>query len=174
MIVRMTERDISCHLHSPNIPGQVGFVFICPGRFEEKEGRPCAGQTGKVLDDGLSHLVKIRHDLFTSRNRYDYLITNAWPQVEYRDKTNRTVPKCIEVTSKQNIQRLFSEINGLSHVVACGELAHIAVRICVDFLKFSGKVAYAKHTSRQSLGCPTKCQYESTVKDWANSVVQQF
>jgi hypothetical protein len=174
MIERMTEQETLCHIHWPKNAGQVGFVFICPGRFEEREGRPCAGQTGRVLDDGLSHLVQMRDDLFTSQNRYDYLITNAWPQVEYKESTNRSVPKCSEVTSKQNIQRLFSEINGLSHVVACGELAHLAVRICVEFLNFSGNVAYVKHTSRQSLGCPTKGQYESTVKDWAKSVFQQF
>ncbi len=154
--------------------GQVGFVFICPGRFEEREGRPCAGQTGKGLDDGLSYLVRLRQDLFASRNRYDYLITNAWPQVEYKKKTNRSVPDCSDVTPRQNIERLFAEIKGLSHVVACGELAHIAVRISVEFLLFSGKVAYVKHTSRQSLGCPTKDQYEGTLNDWAQSVVKQF
>ncbi|OOE92016.1 hypothetical protein BZG76_09240 [Salinivibrio sp. AR647] len=174
MIERMTEQGTLCHIHRPKDSGQVGFVFICPGRFEEREGRPCAGQTGRVLDDGLCHLVQMRGDLFTSRNRYDYLITNAWPQVEYKKSTNRSVPNCIEVTSKQNIQRLFSEINGLSHVVACGELAHLAVRICVEFLNFSGNVAYVKHTSRQSMGCPTKEQYDSTVRDWAKSVIQQF
>ena len=112
MAEHLSERETLCHIHRVEPPSLVGFVFICPGRAEEREGRPCAGQTGKVLDDGLSHLVQMRNDLFTSRNRYDYLITNAWPEVEHKKKTKRSIPKCIEVTSKQNIGRLFLKLMG--------------------------------------------------------------
>ena len=163
-----------CHINRPPKSVSTGFVFICPGRYEEKAGRPCAGQTGKGLDDALSHLTQLRHDLCPSLDRYDYLITNAWPHVEFVMKTGRSLPEANEIAVRKNIERLRGEIEGLSHIVACGGLAHLAVRMCTEFLGYTGQVAYVAHTSRQALGCPTADQYDEALHGWARRVVGQF
>jgi hypothetical protein len=32
----MNVKEILCHISHPRIVGKTGFVFICPGRFEEE------------------------------------------------------------------------------------------------------------------------------------------
>jgi hypothetical protein len=169
---------IPCYIRRPLLPSTTGFVFICPGRLEENAGYPCAGQTGQGLNAGLAQLTRLRGDLFPSRDRFDYLITNAWIHPEYRTRPGqprpRSLPELMEVVTRQNIERLHSEILELNHVVACGELAHLAVRLCVEFLNYSGNVAYVEHTSRQALGCPTNDRYDEVIKAWAKRVIAQF
>jgi len=164
----------SCHISRPDYPSSAGFVFICPGRYEETNGRPCVGQTGAGLENGLRHLSARRPDLFPSTRRYDYLITNAWHHVEFVAKTGRSVPFPIEVATRQNTERLCTEIRPLTHVVACGTLAHLAVKLCADFLGYDGTIAYVAHTSRQALGCPSVEHYDQAMSDWASQVIEQL
>ena len=163
-----------CYINTPDNKSIVGFVFICPGRFEEKHGKPCVGQTGTNLESCLHYLVKKRSDIFQSVNRYDYLITNAWPRVEYKSKTGRSTPSRIEILTKNNIERLYCEIKHLDYVIACGEHAHIAVKICKEFLGFKGIVVNMKHTSSQALGCPTTDERESRLEEWADEVINKL
>lgn len=167
----MTAHRKHCHINRPNKQSPTGFVFICPGRHEEQESKPCARQTGQGLEDGLAHLHRLRPDWFKSSSRYDYLITNAWDQIEYKARTGRSVPTAVEVATRRNVERLYSEIRHLKRVVACGELAHLAVRLCVEFLGYGGSVAYVSHTSRQALGCPTAATYGDAIESWAQDVV---
>jgi hypothetical protein len=170
----MTARGNPCHLHQPEIYASTGFIFICPGRYEEKECRPCSGQTGQGLKDGLAHLHRLRPDWFPSADRYDYLITNAWDRVEYKAKTGRSMPTSVEVAVRRNVERLYSEIARLDRVIACGEQAHLAVHLCTEFLGYSGVVAYAPHTSRQALGCPNAAAYEGAIQRWAEGIIGQL
>lgn len=164
----------SCHINLPVQAGRTGFVFICPGRFEQRSGRPCAGQTGTHLEAAVQHLAAMQPSHFPHRSRYDYLITNVWDRVEFKGLTLRSVPTKDEVANPANLLRLHKELAGLENLVACGALAHHAVRRCIATYGFSGRVAYVKHTSRQALGCPTRAQYPQTIMDWAAEVVRQL
>ncbi len=163
-----------CHINKPIKKSKVGFVFICPGRFEEAKKKPCSGQTGTNLQDALGFLSKNKNNIFHSTDRYDYLITNSWDTIEYKAKTNRSTPDFVEVLDRENIIRLFNEIKELSFVVACGVHAHIAVKACQEFLGFNGKVVNVKHTSSQALGCPTAEERNSRIEEWANSVCKML
>jgi hypothetical protein len=165
-----------CYLNVPDNPGTTGFVYICPGQREDQYGRPCAGQTGTMLDRALPYLQGLRPRIFPYLSRYEYLITNAWPEVEYpgQDKRERSVPKAVEVASMINIEGLYGEIAHLKHVVACGDLAHLATKLWIEFLGLEGRVAYVKHTSSPALGCPTREQLDGAVQGWAISVAEYF
>ncbi len=169
-----TYRPPSCHLELPKFPSGVGFVFICPGRYEEKQGRPCAGQTGVMLEAALPLLFAKRPQIFPSPERDHYLITNAWPTVEYKGKTMRSVPLKSYIMLEQNIERLYHELKGLQYIVACGKLAHLVLDLCRQNFPLQAAVAQVSHTSRQALGCPTKADLPNRLDQWAESVVQQF
>src|SRR5688572_12744209 len=121
----LTQQDL-CHIALPDHPSETGFVFICPGRFEETAGYPCAGQTGRMLEAALPLLSQALPSTFPTGRRESYLITNAWPKAEYPAKTGRSVPTEAEIMSGENIERLFQEVGALRFVVACGDLAHVA------------------------------------------------
>jgi hypothetical protein len=163
-----------CYYNAPKKTSSTGFVFICPGSFEEKASRPCAKQTGVVAELGIGELSTSLPKVFPYRDRYDYLITNAWPNVEYPKKTNRSVPTKDEVLDAKNLERLHAEIKGLHTVVVCGKLAHEAVRACVKLYNFKGKVAYVKHTSRRAIGCPTNENLPAVMRTWADDVIKQI
>ena len=167
-------RQSGCHIALPSIARDVGFVFICPGRYEEKHGRPCAGQTGVMLDAALSLLVMRMPKLFPDAGRYQYLITNAWPQVEYRAKTKRGVPLISEISRRENVEGLYQEIKSLRNIVACGNLAHHTVKLCRQMFDLEASVAYVTHTSRPALGFPSNANLHTRLKTWATSVVEQL
>lgn len=169
-----TYRRPGCHIAQPEFPSEVGFVFICPGRYEEKAGKPCAGQTGVMLESALPHLCERMPGVFSSPERLNYLITNAWPQVEYKAKTGRSVPTESEVLLLDNVEGLYHEIESLRYVVACGNLAHAAITRCQQVFELKAVVARVSHTSRQALGCPTNANLPIRLKQWASSVIRQF
>ena len=70
-----------CHINKPENDCKTGFVFICPGRVEENKRKPCAGQTGINLQDGLAYLNSKMDNIFPYTERYSYFITNAWSKV---------------------------------------------------------------------------------------------
>src|SRR5690554_37339 len=63
--------------NNPKNDNKVGFIFSCPGFYEEERGRVCAGKTGKNLNCILEILGKNLKNLFPSSDRYEYFITNA-------------------------------------------------------------------------------------------------
>lgn len=167
-------RKLDCHIALPQIESEVGFVFICPGRYEEKKGAPCSGQTGAMLEKALPLLFEKMPTVFSSTNRHDYLITNAWPHVEYKKKTGRSVPRKSEILLLENLEGLYLEIKSLKYIVACGKLAHAAIDLCHERFHLDAAVAKVAHTSRQALGCPTNAELPSRLEKWAATVTQQF
>ena len=166
--------DNSCHIWVPLRPSSTGFVFLCPGRHEKKASRPCAGATGRILEDGLTHLTRLQPAIFPSANRYDYLLTNSWSQVEFKEVTQRSGCDWHELVAKQNIERLHDEIRGLKTVIACGKEARVAVQLCVEFLGLEACVANASHTARAALGCPTIDTYPQVIPAWAENIASQI
>lgn len=168
------DRKPSCHIAYPSVASEVGFVYICPGRYEEKAGYPCAGQTGTMLEALLPLLVAKAPVVFGSTERTHYLITNAWPIVEFKRKTGRSVPLKSDVLSHQNVERLYQEIRSLRYVVACGNLAQRAIESCQHAFSLPAEVANATHTSRRALGCPSNENLPRRLNEWAESVAMQF
>lgn len=105
----------------------VGFIFACPGQKERAAQRVVAGNTGNNLNLLLSSLSKssnyVIRSLFPSSNRYDYLITNASNIIHYPALDGRSLPSRKEYMSKENIDRLCSEIADLKYIIAFGAQA---------------------------------------------------
>lgn len=167
-------REPGCHIAFPDVPSGIGFLYICPGRYEERAGYPCAGQTGLMLEAALPLLVAKMPNIFTSAERKRYLITNAWPKVEFKRKTGRSVPLKSDVASRANVEGLYQEIKALRYVVACGNLAHFAIERCQEAFPLEAVVAKVSHTSRRALGCPTNAKLPARLNEWAESVAMQF
>lgn len=121
---------------------KVAIVFSCPGRHEENVGFPAAEITGKNLNNLLILLSKElkRDDLIRS----NITITNAWPSIEYREKTRRSEATKQEVNDAKNIERLKLELdNVLEFVIFCGDRARVASESLQ--LKERPKFIYVKH-----------------------------
>jgi len=114
-----------CHFEKGE-KNEVIFILSCPGKEEEKAGKPAAGQTGINLDVILNSLnTKFNYDMFDRRN---ITITNSTTRVEYIDKTNRTEATKKEVLDQKNLERLSKEINGVSrYIICCGVNAELAI-----------------------------------------------
>ena len=154
---------------------QTGFVFICPGRFEQARGYPCAAGTGANLARALVELARRAPDRFPSADRHGYVITNAWAQVEYMALNQRSVPSEAEVLTPDNLARLADEIAALTTIVACGAQAHAAVRALVAQGAVGASVAYARHLSQRSVnmivgGATT----DERIARWVDQVLAQI
>jgi hypothetical protein len=162
--------------HLQPCPGaRTGFVFICPGRFEAQRGYPCAAGTGANLARVLVELNRLDPHRFASVQRADYVVTNAWPRVEYPDLTGRSVPTVAEVLQPDNLERLARELAGLQWVVACGVQAHEAVRALRADGRLRAAVACERHLSQRSInGIRGATDTVGRLALWAASVVQQF
>lgn len=135
---------------------------------------PCAGQTGVMLETALPLLFARMPTVFQSVERHRYLITNAWPQVEHKARTGRSVPRKSEISSRENVERLYHEVKSLRYLVACGRLAHISIELCQQIFHLEATVAKVSHTSRQALGCPTNAGLHARLDEWARSVTEKF
>lgn len=127
---------------------KVAIVFSCPGRREEEAGFPAAKTTGKNLDNLLMLLSRElkREDLI----RDCITITNAWPIVEYREKTGRSEATEQEVKDAENIERLKRELdNVLEFVIFCGDRAKAASESLQ--LKERPKFIHVKHLGTRGL-----------------------
>ena len=84
-------------------------VGACPGRDEEIQRRPFAGQAGWNLCGMMASLHDHRPDLFLSGVPDDYSMLNAHPLPRYRQRADfngRTQPTENEVLSQENRLRL--------------------------------------------------------------------
>ncbi|TSE19507.1 hypothetical protein Talka_01596 [Tepidimonas alkaliphilus] len=163
--------------HYQPCPGAVtGFVFICPGRFEVQRGYPCAAGTGANLARVLLVLHQRDPRRFPSPHRADYVVTNAWPQVEYPALTGRSVPAVEEVLAPDNLARLAAELAGLRWVVACGAQAHAAVRALQAQGRLGGAaLACERHLSQRSInGIRAAADSAARLELWCASVLRQF
>jgi len=161
--------------HQPCPGARTGFVFICPGRFEAQRGYPCAAGTGANLARVLVELHRLDPDRFPSPQRADYVVTNAWPQVEYPALTGRSVPTVAEVLQPANLDRLAAELAGLHWVVACGTQAHEAVCALRASGRITAAVACERHLSQRSINSiRTATDTAGRIAVWCASVAQQF
>jgi hypothetical protein len=161
--------------HQPCPGARVGFVFICPGRFEAQRGYPCAAGTGANLVRVLAELHARRPDLFPSASRSSYVITNSWPTVEYLALTQRSVPSEAEVLTPANLQRLGAEIAGLERIVACGAQAQAALRALQASGAARANVAFGRHLSQRSVNMiPGGIDTASRIGLWCDAVLAQF
>ena len=162
-------------VHCQPSPGaSLAFVFICPGRFEASRGHPCAAGTGANLARALVVLNRLAPAVFASPHRADYVVTNAWPVVEYPASTGRSVPTEAEVVQPGNLARLAAEIAGIERVVACGAQAHAALR-ALAAQRPGLQVAYARHLSQRSVNMvPGGSTTEERITRWAESVLAQW
>lgn len=171
-----------CHISRPPTPGITGFVFSCPGREERDAGYPCAGQTGDNLREGLAHLRDLEPHIFQYARPRDYLLTNAWPQVEFEDKqgryegaTGRSQAELLEVATRQNVERLYDQIAHLHYVVACGDRAQLAVRLCVEFCGLRSRVGNVSHpSSRPLISGKPGTTLAAEIETWAATVGYQL
>ncbi len=161
--------------HQPCPDARVGFVFICPGRFEASRGYPCAAGTGANLARVLVALHARAPALFPSPTRDKYVITNCWNKVEYPALTERSVPSEAEVVAAPNLARLQREIAGLDLIVACGAQAQAALRELVRAGSISSQVAYGRHLSQRSVNMiPGASDTPGRVQRWCDAVLAQL
>jgi hypothetical protein len=161
--------------HQPCPTAKVGFVFICPGRFEANRGYPCAAGTGANLGRVLVELHARRPEWFPSASRYEYVITNSWPIVEYPALTGRSVPTEAEVLQADNLQRLAGEIGRLDRIVACGAQAQAALRVLQAAGSLDAHVAFGRHLSQRSVNMiPGGTDTPSRIRLWCDAVLAQF
>ena len=161
--------------HQPCPTAKVGFVFICPGRFEAGRGYPCAAGTGANLARVLTELHGRRPELFPSASRHEYVITNSWPTVEYPALTGRSVPTEAEVLQLDNLARLAGEISALERIVACGAQAQAALRALQAAGAVRARVAYGRHLSQRAVNMiPGGSDTASRIRLWCDAVLSQF
>ncbi len=161
--------------HQPCPGAATGFVFICPGRFEAQRGYPCAAGTGANLARALIELHRRDPVRFPSPHRADYVVTNAWPRVEYPALTGRSVPTVEEVLAPDNLARLAGELAGLRWVVACGAQAHAAVRALRNAGRLAADIACERHLSQRSINSiRAGTDTASRIAHWCAAVLEQF
>jgi hypothetical protein len=159
----------------PSPGARTGFVFICPGRHEANRGYPCAAGTGANLNRALAVLSEARAQDFVSSNRAAYVVTNAWPNVEYPALTGRSVPSEPEVLQSENLARLAEELRGLQVVVACGQQAHVAVRALQQSGRLAAHVAYGRHLSQRSVNMISGAtDTPGRIRRWCELVLAQL
>lgn len=161
--------------HQPCPGARVGFVFICPGRFEAQRGYPCAAGTGANLARVLAELHARRPELFPSSSRDAYVITNSWSVVEYPALTGRSVPSEAEVLRADNLERLAAEISALERIIACGAQAQAALRALQVSGAVRAQVAFGRHLSQRSVNMiPGGTDTASRIRLWCDAVLAQF
>ena len=171
----------SCHLWIGHIP--LAFVFSVPGDEEVRKGKPVAGDTGENLDSALVHLHSAEPTLFSSTDRYDYRITNAFPEpiaVALGHKVSEA--RGSEIKNSRNIQRVLSELDGCSLVILCGSKAKLLEsairgpeRTVVEVPHIGNKGLNGKFPVPHHLQLASSSdRRRHRVKLWASAVLQQI
>lgn len=161
--------------HQPCPGARTGFVFICPGRFEQARGLPCAAGTGANLMRALAVLHVRRPDLFPTADRFSYVVTNSWDSVEFPNLTGRSVPTETEVLQPGNLRRLAEEVAQLEVVVACGAQAHVAMRALLESGASRARLATARHLSQRSVNMITGgSDTAGRIAAWCDGVLAQL
>lgn len=135
----------------------IAFVFSCPGRREQEQGRPAAGQTGDNLQDALMYMREFCYDFIENIGCDDWardniLITNAWCCVEFRAQTERSEASTLDIRSEGNVNRLAGELCATkSIIVCCGKKARDAVERVEAQLSDGVIIACLPHLGNQAL-----------------------
>jgi uracil-DNA glycosylase len=131
---------------------EIAFVFSCPGKEEEEQGKPAARNTGKNLKDLL--LILRRDYGLTEFQRGWITIANSWPIVEYEEKTGRSEATLPEVMAASNLDRLAEDIVDVTrYVICCGDnaLASVSGLREANRLTENLKVIQVKHLGNRGL-----------------------
>lgn len=140
--------DVKPHFE-PGTKNEIAVVFSCPGKEEQRAGKPAAGKTGTNLVLLLG-LLNERSDLEFTREAIT--ITNAWDQIEYKNETGRSEAKLSEIYASDNLQRLTNELNHINRLIICsGEKAYNAVGKIKDLLNKKVTIVKIRHLGYQSL-----------------------
>ena len=127
----------------------IAFVFSAPGNNEIICGRPVAGTTGENLDEALVLLSVLAPNIFSSPHRYEYRITNAFPELRAKNIGNgRTEATKSEILTDSNIQRIRFDVEGCRLVVLCGRKANYLSSIFVGNNVF---IVQAVHVGNKGL-----------------------
>lgn len=118
--------DMNPHPYFENLnsPTAITAVFSCPGRHEEKRGRPCSGKTGKALE----FILRLLHFQGHCLKRSLIGITNAWDKIEYKHKTKRSEASDEEILALENIKRLNRDLINTLYAIAFGQKALSALK----------------------------------------------
>ena len=137
------------NMHFEHGQHPIAFVFSAPGAKEKLSGRPVTGDTGTNLEEALEYLAQARPDVFFSRARYDYRITNAFSQPLAKSLGDpRTEATRREILLPANVLRVQQELKGVQLVMLCGAKAGYLY----DVLHESGfEVIRCSHTSNRGL-----------------------
>jgi len=149
-------------------------LLSAPGKFEEKAGRPAAGETGKTLQSIIKKLHAKDPQSFPSSRLDDYTIANADETIHYKAKTGRTEATKKEINDPANIERIQGILKNQKTVIALGKNAQNVVQAS----KFDGKVLTAPHPSKQALNRQYKSdkgtaseRNEDRISQWFNDLL---
>jgi hypothetical protein len=138
--------------YKENEDRKIALIFSCPGRLEESRGRPCAGVTGKNLETLIAKLNESDPRTFPA-SRSGYFINNAWPRVEYREKTGRTEAAPSELLGDENLDRLRRELAGVRLIICFGLKAAAVIDALAgrNLLRPGTAVLRGRHLGMQSI-----------------------
>jgi len=169
----------SPHFWRGDIP--VAFVFSAPGDEERRQGRPVAGDTGTNLELALGHLHSALPMLFRSVHRYDYRITNAWPEpIAVALGHRASEGSDAQIRDPDNVGRVLRELEGCNLVVLSGNKAKLLAeamgasgRQYVEVPHVGNKGLNGKYTVPvQLVSVSPAIRREHRVRRWADAVVQ--
>lgn len=177
----MATETQSAHYNRGCLP--VAFVFSAPGAAESKWRRPVASFTGVNLSAALEHLYTARPDLFPSRDRYDYRITNVHRAPLAKALGDRVTEAADgKIVEAQNVKRVVEELEGVQLVVLCGLKAELLGPSLA-----TAKIAYVQcsHTGNRSLNLTYPIDLKSStltsserrmmrVSKWADGLIRQL
>lgn len=138
-------------VYCENLGMEIVFVASAPGQEEAKQGRPLAGESGKHLDEILSHLKYKGKNL----SRDSISIDNAWTKPLWDGKDGETEASLGNILSDANLLRLNEDIGpNTKIVVPLGKRAERAVLAVKE--KFNRNFVVLKdicHPSLKALNC---------------------
>lgn len=161
----------------------VAFVFSVPGRREKELGKPVAGATGDNLDAALKHLHSALPTIFQSPDRYQYRITNSYPEPIAKSlRHSSTQPRDGQVVDPANAERVLADLKGCHTVILCGQKPQLLFK---SVRSVYPNTICASHLSNQSLNRKYKgpdvtrltvpqIRRKKRVELWANDVLQSL
>jgi uracil-DNA glycosylase len=128
---------------------EIAFVFSCPGRVEKKSGYPVSGETGKTFDR-LLEMLKENQIIDGYSCRYDFRITNATQEEEFKSETGKTEAKDKDVVESKNTQRLYDEIKDFKTIICFGKKAQLALSKIENKLQKGTGIINVRHLSQMA------------------------
>jgi uracil-DNA glycosylase len=161
----------SAHYCQGKLP--IALVFSVPGKRESEEGKPVSGDTGTNLNVALAWLNSRNPTLFSSPERYDYRITNAF--AEPRAKSlghSSSEAKASEIRASTNIARVIKDLSGCHLVLLCGKKAQLLSAPIEDCGKRVVKIPHPGHRGLNKAFSVTDHPTMRRIDLWARAVLK--